>query len=99
MEIISFLKDGEKSASEIETKLEKSQSTVSQQLKILKSAGVILLRRGKREDDDRAKKLYRIKHLFVFEILNDLNTFISNRHKEKWDEISKSDIRETLGTI
>ena len=96
LEILSFLKEGEKCASEIESKLGKSQSTVSQQLKILKSAGLISLRRGKRDDDSRAIKLYKIRHPFIFKIINSLNTFISNRNKEKMDEVSDIDIVGTL---
>jgi len=96
LEIISFLKDGEKSASEIETKLDKSQSTVSQQLKILRFAGLITLRRGKRDEDSRAIKLYKIKHEFIFKIITNLNAFISSRNKEKVDEVSDLDIVDTL---
>ena len=96
LEIVSFLKDGEKSASEIEAELDKSQSTVSQQLKILKTAGLITLRRGKRDDDSRAIKLYEIKHTLIFNIMAALNTFISNRNKEKIDEIADIDILGTL---
>jgi len=96
LQILSFLKDGEKSASEIEDKLDKSQSTVSQQLKILKSAGLIILRRGKRDDDSRAIKLYKIKHLYIFKIMTALNTLISSRNKEKMDETTDIDILGTL---
>jgi len=71
LEIIEFLKKGEKCQCEIHPELEKSQSTISQHLKILIDCGIIEMRR------DGQKKIYSIKEpdiLQMIELIDDLIT-------------------------
>lgn len=95
LEILEFLRDiGEKSASEIENNLKKSQSTISQQLKILVKAKLIDVRRESRN------KFYKIRDSDIFKILDNVNDFIFNMDKkefeEKMKEYSEKDILDTL---
>lgn len=72
LEIIEFLKDKQEICQcEIHPELEKSQSTVSQHLKILIDCGIIEMRR------DGQKKMYKIKEpdvLQIIELIDDIIT-------------------------
>lgn len=65
LEIIEFLKDGERCVCEIIPSIDKAQSTTSKNLDILFRAGIL----DKREDGKRT--LYRIKHDEIFDLLKD----------------------------
>ncbi len=65
LEIIEFLKEGERCVCEIIPSIDKAQSTVSKNLDILFRAGIL----DKREDGKRT--IYRIKHKEIFDLLND----------------------------
>ncbi|MFX1520424.1 MAG: ArsR/SmtB family transcription factor [Promethearchaeota archaeon] len=73
LEIIEFLKDGEKCQCEIHPELEKSQSTISQHLKILIECGILEMRR------DGQKKMYSIKELEILRML-ELSDEIITKH-------------------
>jgi DNA-binding transcriptional ArsR family regulator len=73
LEIIEFLKDGEKCQCEIHPELEKSQSTISQHLKILIESGIIEMRR------DGQKKMYSIKDIDVLRMI-ELSDEIITKH-------------------
>ena len=65
LEIVEFLKDGERCVCEIIPSIGKSQSTTSKNLDILFRAGIL----DKREDGK--KTIYRIKHNEIFGLLKD----------------------------
>ncbi|MHC1564596.1 MAG: ArsR/SmtB family transcription factor [Candidatus Hecatellaceae archaeon] len=70
LEIIEFLRDGEKCVCEIIPALGKSQSTTSKHLDVLYQAGILERRiEGKRT-------LYRIKNTQVFKLIQLLDSLI-----------------------
>ena len=95
IEILEFLNDKkEKNASWIQKSLNKGQSSISQQLKILVNADLLEVRKESRN------KFYKIKNPEIYKIINISKAFISNKTKEelelKLQELSSSDIRDTL---
>ncbi len=90
LQILNFLKDDEKTASEIQDAIKKSQSTVSQQIKILISADLVSYRR------DGAKKYYKIKNSKIFDVITLIKSYISNQDRETIDKITSMDILDTL---
>ncbi len=70
LEIIKYLKNGEKSSQEIQDMLNKGQSTVSQQLKILILANLVTYR------TEGVKKFYSIKDPKIFQLLSQINAYI-----------------------
>ena len=70
LEIIEFLRDGERCVCEIIPMLEKAQPTASKHLDILYEAGIL----DRRIDGKRT--LYRIKNPEIFRLLEVLNKLI-----------------------
>ncbi|NVM04317.1 MAG: winged helix-turn-helix transcriptional regulator [Candidatus Helarchaeota archaeon] len=90
LEILNFLKNTEKTASEIQNAIKKSQSTVSQQIKILISADLVEYRR------DGAKKYYKVRNPKIFDIISVIKSYISSQNREKIDKMTSLDILDTL---
>ncbi|MFX0134224.1 MAG: ArsR/SmtB family transcription factor [Candidatus Hodarchaeota archaeon] len=90
LEILNFLKNTEKTASEIQDAINKSQSTVSQQIKILISADLVSSRR------DGAKKYYMIKNPKIFDVISLIKSYISTQDREKIEKITSIDVLDTL---
>ncbi len=91
LDILEFLKiKGEKSAGAIQKALDKTQSTMSQHLKILVIAELLSVRKESRS------KYYKIKYLQIFKILSLIKLFLSNRAKERIEELTNIDIIDTL---
>jgi len=67
LEIIEFLKDGERCVCEIIPKLGKAQSTTSKSLDILFVAGIL------DRYTDGKKTIYSIKHDDIFKIMRDVD--------------------------
>jgi len=67
LEIIEFLKDGERCVCEIMPKLGKAQSTTSKSLDILFVAGIL------ERCIDGKKTIYSIKHDEIFKIMRDVD--------------------------
>ncbi len=70
LKIIYLLKDTEKTVQEIQELLNRSQSTVSQQLKILTTANLLKVRQ------EGPKKFFTIKDNQIFDVLLKIETFI-----------------------
>ncbi len=70
LDIIKFLKSGEKSSQEIQDLLKKGQSTVSQQIKILILANILTYRQ------EGVKKFYSVKDPKIFQLLSQINGYI-----------------------
>lgn len=88
--ILQYIKDGQKTATAIQKELNKSQSTISQHLKILLDADLIkYTRRGK-------KKLYSIKNREILNIIATVQKYIVEEKKKALEEYSKLDIYDTL---
>ena len=73
LEIVEFLRDGEKCVCEIIPAMGKAQSTVSKHLEILHRAGIL----DRRVDGKRV--LYRIKDPILLKILKSVDDLILNR--------------------
>jgi ArsR family transcriptional regulator len=73
LEIINFLKGGERCVCEIFPAFKKSQSTVSKHLDILYEAGVL----DRRVDGKRT--LYKIRDKDVFKLLKDVDLIVLKR--------------------
>jgi len=77
--IINYLKEGDKSSSDIQQALNRSQSTVSQQLKTLIQNNIIDYR------EVGPKKIYFIKNQGVLTLLLNATRLLSNLNKGKED--------------
>ncbi|MFX1488566.1 MAG: ArsR/SmtB family transcription factor [Promethearchaeota archaeon] len=90
LEILDFLKDDEKPSSEIQKKLERSQSTTSKHLNILVDNNLITFE--KRNNI----KYYKIKNSDIFPLIGRISSIIADINKEKFKEIRDQDIYNTL---
>ena len=93
-EILDLLCRKKMPSSEIQTILTKSQSTISQQLKILTNKNLIFSERIK--IDQKFIKYYKIKNREVFKLLVDIKSFVVGINKEKLQAMSNEDILDTL---
>ena len=90
LEVLDLLKNGEKTSKEIEDTLDKSQSTISQHLKILIDMELIdFEKKGN-------KNYYKIKYDYIFKILTFVQSFVISLHKEKLKKAADLDIYDTL---
>jgi len=90
LEVLELLKNGEKTSKEIEDTLEKSQSTISQHLKILIETELIdFEKKGN-------KNYYKIKYDYIFKILTFVQSFVITLHTEKVKKAAELDIYDTL---
>ncbi|MHA1263860.1 MAG: ArsR/SmtB family transcription factor [Candidatus Helarchaeota archaeon] len=103
LRIIELLRDSERSAYDLQTILKKSQSTISQQLKILNTANIITFRKEKKtflneqgQSFSRIVKMYSIRNPQIFTVLATINSFLSDLNKEKIEDISSKDILDVL---
>jgi len=78
------------SANEIEKVIGKSQSSTSQQLKHLVNANILTVRRESRN------KYYKIRDPQIFSIVTEITIFLSNINQDKIEELSDTDISDTL---
>lgn len=90
LKIINLLKSGEKTANTIQASLAKSQSTISQQLKILTNADILVVRR------EGVKKFFKIKDPQIFEVISSISDYLSHLNKEKIDTLTSLDVLDTL---
>ncbi|MFW9865410.1 MAG: ArsR/SmtB family transcription factor [Candidatus Thorarchaeota archaeon] len=85
IEIIRLLKNNELISKDIQDLLEISQSYTSQELKILRQAGIINTRK------EGNIKYYYIQNKSIFKVLSTINSYILELHKEKYHRMVKSD--------
>jgi DNA-binding transcriptional ArsR family regulator len=85
LQILEFLRDGEKCVCEIVPHLELIQPLVSRHLKILKDAGLVHFRK------DGTKRLYAIVDHKIFEVIDSLTPeLVSKLKQEAIDNITCS---------
>ncbi|NHJ21651.1 MAG: ArsR family transcriptional regulator [Candidatus Lokiarchaeota archaeon] len=82
LEILDLINNESKTSAQIQSALEKSQSTISQHLKVLTNSNII---KFERKDN---VKYYEIKNVEIFKILIDIKSFI--------DSMSNNDVIDTL---
>ena len=85
LDILDLLYHGKKTSSEIQSALKKSQSTISQHLKVLTGKNLIIFDRI-----DNIKH-YKIRNMEVFKLLADIRSFVAGIN------MSNEDILDTLG--
>ncbi len=92
LQILELLKDNESglSAKQIETQLNKVQSTISQHLKMLDEQNLLLI-----EKRDNVKH-YKIKDPVIFKILAQIRSFVVNLQQEKLKELRDIHRRDAL---
>jgi len=93
-EILDLLCREKSTSSEIQSALKKSQSTISQQLKILTNTNLIIFERIK--INKVLIKYYKIKNREVFKLLVDIKSFVVGINKERLQAMSNEDILDTL---
>ena len=92
LELLYLLREREVTQADIQKKLEKSQSTVSQHLKYLIDANLVEV-----EINEKINH-YKIKDKRFFELLDAVHEFVIKLSKEKLDGISELDVKDTLLT-
>ena len=85
LDILDLLYHEKKTSSEIQSALKKSQSTISQHLKVLTGKNLIIFDRI-----DNIKH-YKIRNMDVFKLLSDIRSFVARIN------MSNEDILDTLG--
>lgn len=90
IEIIRLLKNNEMVSKEIQDILKISQSYTSQELKILKQAGILNVRK------DGNIKYYYIGYKSIFKVLSTINSYILELQRNKFQKMIKSDNLDKL---
>lgn len=92
--ILNLVLEEELTAKDIQERLEKSQSTISQHLKILVDAG--LLEKCDASDHEVKANVYMIKDQNIKKLIENIKSFIISQKKE---ELKKLDDINRLDTI
>ncbi len=90
LEILEFLKVTEKSSSEIQKKLKRSQSTISKHLHILVDNNLVEF------EKKNNIKYYRIRFREIFDLIIRINSFATSITKDKLKEVEDIDRIDTL---
>ena len=90
LEILDLLKDSEKSSSEIQKKLNRSQSTTSKHLNMLVDNNLIYF------EKKNNIKHYKIKNFDIFNLIDKIYSIVGDINKEKFKDIRDQDIYNTL---
>lgn len=90
LQILEMLQESEQTQEDITKALEKSQSTISQQLKTLMSSDIVTY-----EKKDNVKN-YRIKAPEVLKIIEIIKSFVVKLNKDKFTNIRDFDVLDIL---
>lgn len=90
LEILDLLYIEKSASSEIQSALNKSQSTISQHLKVLVNTNLIIFERINNV------KIYKIKNKEIFKLLVEIKSFVAGINKEKLQTLNNEDIVDTL---
>ncbi len=90
LDILEELKENEKTSAEIQEKLDKSQSTISQHLKVLRDNNLV--------DSNRKDNVnfYFIKNSEIFRLLTIVKTFIDDIEKKQLWDSSKRGLEDII---
>ena len=94
LDILDLLRYKEKTSSEIQTALEKSQSTISQHLKALSNKNLIFF--DKIIINHQVVKSYKIKNPNIFKLLVEIKSFVVKINQEKLKDLRDLDVIDTL---
>lgn len=89
LDILDLLYHGKKTSSEIQSALKKSQSTISQHLKVLTNKNLIIFDRIVL--NKKTIKHYKIRNMEVFKLLAEIRAFVARIN------MNNEDILDTLG--
>ena len=90
LEILDLLYHEKKTSSEIQSALKKSQSTISQHLKVLTNQNLIIFERINNI------KYYKIKNREVFKLLVEIKDYVTKINQEKLKDLRDLDVIDTL---
>jgi DNA-binding transcriptional ArsR family regulator len=90
LEILDLLNNEIRTSAQIQSALNKSQSTISQHLKVLSNSNIISFERINNV------KYYEIKNKEIFNLLINIKSFVSGINKEKLHSMSNNDVIDTL---
>ena len=90
LEILDLLYHKKKTSSEIQSALKKSQSTISQHLKVLATQNLIIFERITNI------KYYKIKNREVFKFLVEIKDYVTKINQEKLKNLTDLDVIDTL---
>lgn len=94
LEILELLKNEEKTSEEIQEALNKTQSTISLQLKKLIDENLITFEKKKVEKV--SINYYRIKNDYIFKLLSNIQSFVITLQKDKVEKLLDLDKYDTL---
>jgi len=90
LNMLDLLRDEKKTSSEIQTALDKSQSTISQHLKALSNKSLIIF------DKINNVRSYKIKNPNIFRLLEEIKSFVVKINQEKLKDLRDLDVIDTL---
>ncbi len=90
LEILELLRSGDKTSLKIQKTLNKSQSTISQHLKLLINNNLIISEKKSNINH------YKIKNLDIFTLISSISDFANEINKEKLKELRDLDVIDTL---
>lgn len=90
LDILDLLNREKSTSSQIQSALDKSQSTISQHLKVLNNTNLITF------EIINNVKYYTIKNQDLFNLLADIKSFVAGINRERLQDISNEDIIDTL---
>ena len=90
LDILDLIRYEKKTSSEIQTTLNKSQSTISQHLKALNIKNLIIF------DKINNVKSYKIKNPNIFKLLVEIKSFVVKINQEKLKALRDLDVIDTL---
>ncbi len=109
LEILELLRNEEKSSAEIQNALGKSQSTISQHLKILFGSNLIDFSKkevlltidnpnkpGEKIEVRKEIKYFKIKNNDFFELFAKIRSFVIELNKKKIKNVEDFDVKDTL---
>ena len=90
LDILDLLYQENRTSSEIQSTLNKSQSTISQHLKVLVNKNLIIFERI------NVIKYYKIKNAEIFKLLVEIKDFVAKINQEKLKDLRDLDVIDTL---
>jgi len=90
LEILALLRSSDKTSLKIQKALKKSQSTISQHLKLLINNNLII------SEKKSNINYYKIKNLDIFQLISSISDFANEINKEKLKELRDLDVIDTL---
>jgi ArsR family transcriptional regulator len=94
LKILNLLKKEQLTAKEIEERLEKSQSTISQHLKNLIEVGVV--EKIDSDNPEEKAKNYKIKDLNIIKLIENIRSFVISQRRETLEKVNDINRLDTI---